>query len=497
MDGDAIPSASLECEHLSSVGQHPARQALGCYYRHAVARKWVVGVGCAITVLAGQFAHDVTPVVATAESCANGATAEELDALFAEPVAGLAGADYSRVIELPDGRALWLFQDGFLGGDDDLRDDVFAHNVGLLQDGECFTRLPAGGGSGTSLIGSWVEQNLNDWVWALDGEVGADGDLWVFVAEVRNANGLGAATGAAPVGTWLARFDLPSMRLVDFAPAPDASNELFGYSVVSDDEWTYLYGHCYKQFGPTEIIGFDPECSPYAYLARIPKGQFEIQPEYWTTEGWSDDRSLLAPVLTADTSMPVSVERFGSVYVAVSDEGDWFGDDVIVRTAPAPQGPWTEQVRYRPEKRCEECNNYGAEVLPWLDGDDILVAQSNNSWDMSQSLADANRYRIDVRAVSVPGITAAAAGQPPSSVPPSSIPPSSDPATTTPSTVTDDTAAATTEAPARSDGTASWVAIVLGGAVAAAIAWGVLAVSRAPRTDDQRPRRHRSGRGGS
>ena len=190
----------------------PASSDRTSRYRRAVLRGWVLVVGGSIALLGGPLLRDVAAVSATSESCAGGVTAEELDALFAAPVAGLAGADYSRVIELPDDQALWLFQDGFIGGDDDLRNDVFAHNVGLIQDGGCFTRLPAGGGSGTSLIGSWVEQNLNDWVWALDGEVGADGDLWVFVAEVRNANGLGAATGAAPVGTWLARFDLPSMR---------------------------------------------------------------------------------------------------------------------------------------------------------------------------------------------------------------------------------------------------------------------------------------------
>jgi hypothetical protein len=96
----------------------------------------------------------------------------------------------------------------------------------------------------TSWIGSWVEDELDHWFWPLDAEVGADGHLWLFLAEVRNPNGSGAAHGAQPVATWRARYRLPDLELVDLEPARDASSALFGYSIVSDDDWTYLYGHC-------------------------------------------------------------------------------------------------------------------------------------------------------------------------------------------------------------------------------------------------------------
>ena len=88
------------------------------------------------------------------------------------------------------------------------------------------------------------------WFWPLDAEVGADGNLWLFLAEVRNPNGSGATAGAEPVATWRARYPLPDLELIDLEPATDPSGALFGYSIVSDDEWTYLYGHCYRQFGP-------------------------------------------------------------------------------------------------------------------------------------------------------------------------------------------------------------------------------------------------------
>lgn len=361
--------------------------------------------------------------------CAPSATAAGLDAFFGgDDAAGLAGADYPHAIALPDGRTLWLFQDAFVGADASLFGDRFAHNAALVQEGSCFELLPAPGGDGTSFIGSWVEEGLNDWVWPLDAEIGADGNLWLFVAEVHNPERTGAATGAVPLGTWRARYSLPELELIDFQPAADPGRALFGYSIVSDDDWTYLYGHCYTQFAAArQAIGFDPACSPHAYLARVPKGQLDDELEYWDGDGWTERRAARESVLTAEQSMPVSVERFGDVYVAVSDEDDWFGADVVVRTAPLPQGPWTEVLRYTPAVRCAGCNNYGAFVLPRLEGDQVVIAQSNNAWDMAEAFADASRYRIDVRAVDVPGVSAVSLDRMPTAQP-------APPETTTPPT---------------------------------------------------------------
>ena len=225
---------------------------------------------------------------AAAAECAASTSAADLDAFFAaDGAGGLAGADYPHAYALPDGRTLWLFQDAFVGADGDLVDDHFAHNAALIQTGSCFALLPTSGGQGTSWLGSWVEEALGQWFWPLDAEIGADGNLWLFLAEVRNPNRSGAATGAEPVATWRARYRLPDLELLDMEQAADSSSALYGYSIVSDNDWTYLYGHCYRQFVPGEEYGFDPSCSPHAYLARVPKGQLDRRPYYWTGTGWS------------------------------------------------------------------------------------------------------------------------------------------------------------------------------------------------------------------
>ena len=311
-----------------------------CHNAEVIGRGWgaVFALGAILTV---SWAD--APRAAAAE-CAASTSAADLDAFFAaDGAGGLAGADYPHAYALPDGRTLWLFQDAFVGADGDLVDDHFAHNAALIQTGSCFSLLPTSGGQGTSWLGSWVEEALGQWFWPLDAEIGADGNLWLFLAEVRNPNRSGAATGAEPVATWRARYRLPDLELLDMEQAADSSSSLYGYSIVSDNDWTYLYGHCYRQFVPGEEYGFDPSCSPHAYLARVPKGQLDRRPYYWTGTGWSRLRDgPRARVDRPSASMPVSVERFGDVYVAASDEGDWYGGDIVIRTAHAPQGPWTE-----------------------------------------------------------------------------------------------------------------------------------------------------------
>ena len=363
-------------------------------------------ISVAAAVLATSWA--VGAPRAAAVDSATSATAAGLDEFFtADDAAGLAGADYPHAYSLPDGRTLWLFQDAFIGADDQLGDDRFAHNAAVVQSGTCFELLPTSGGNGTSWIGSWVESGLRQWFWPLDAEVGADGYLWLFLAEVHNPNGRGAASGAEPVATWRARYRLPDLELVDLEPAADASRSLFGYAIVSDDAWTYLFGHCYRQYVSDGAGGFDPACSPYTYLARVPRGELDHDPEYWSGAGWTVQRSARQPVLTGQHSLPVSVERFGDVYVAASDDDEWFGSDVVIRTAPAPQGPWTEVLRYTPETRCAACNNYGAFILPHLEDGRVVIAHSNNAWDMrGDAFGDASLYRIGVRAVQVPGVPA-------------------------------------------------------------------------------------------
>jgi len=329
-------------------------------------------------------------------------TAAELNGVWANPnigaaagVTGVAGGDYQHVYPLPDGRFLWLLQDVFFSADDDLRNSLgaAAHNAGLVQSGACWSVL--GGPNMQNYIGSAQTTALRHWFWPMDGEIGADGALWVFMAEMNNPRGTGAAYGAVPVGTWVARIDPATLAVLSFTRAPDAGTRLFGWSVTSDDQYSYLYGHCYRQFvnNVNSTAQFDSACMPHTYLARVPKGRFDLTPEYWTGGTWGGAASA-RPLMTRGAANPMDVQRFGDTWVNVTKIDDWWGAWVYVDKAPNPWGPWEQdQARWIVgERKCGQCGIYHAHLLPYLENGSLVVSWSNGA-PLSLWHANAALYR--------------------------------------------------------------------------------------------------------
>ena len=73
------------------------------------------------------------------------------------------------------------------------------------------------------------------------------------------------------------------------------------------------------------------------------------------------------------------------VWVSVTKPGDWFGNDIVVDTAPAPQGPWTRvRTMAAPTKTIDgTTNTYLPHLLPWRSPlGNLVVTMSHNAWDM-------------------------------------------------------------------------------------------------------------------
>lgn len=323
----------------------------------------------------------------TGRGCA-GVDARGLDRLFAGQVGRVAGADYIRPYVLPNGNSLMLMQDVFLSSSSSavvrsLDRAKFVHNAAVLLDRRgCVVRTLSGS---RGYLGGNLTRNLSRWFWAMGGAMGADGRLHVLVAELRNPNGTGAATGATPVGTWHATIDPRSLAVLSFVRAADASADLFGWAVASDGDFTYLYAHCYRQFVPGELLGHDLSCANQVRVARVPLGRLELRPEYFTGDGWSADASRAAPIDFAGerTINPVSIQNINGTFVSVSKEGDWWGTTIFVDTASAATGPWTTVASLKPPTKCFACNTYYASLMPWRQPDgSLVVALSNNAWDM-------------------------------------------------------------------------------------------------------------------
>lgn len=373
------------------------------------------------------------PSTAHAAACGRGGYDEaQLDAAFAAPglgatstVQGFGGGDYPHAYPLPDGRILWLFQDLHFSNDENLRNDVAsdiangtatnaAHNAGLVQQGACFRIL---GSRGRDFIGDSLTVDSTRWFWPLDGEIGADGNLWIFMVEMSNPSGTGAGDGSSPVRTWLAILDPVSLVQLYFAPATDDSASLYGYSVVSTDRWSYLYSNCYRQFvvpgGGSDQ--FDP-CMSDTKVARVPKGQFDAPPEYWSATGWSRSPPSAVPVKSGSGAHPMSIQWFGDTFVSVTKENDWWGVRLVVERASAPQGPWVEVAsRYVIDQmKCSTCGNYGAFLMPWLDGAGRMVVGLSSGADFDLWRSNAWLYRPTFHTFDLPAAaTPLAAASPP------------------------------------------------------------------------------------
>jgi hypothetical protein len=361
-------------------------------------------------------------------------TAAQLNTAFSRPglgatasQQGFGGGDYQRTYPLPDGRVLWLFQDLHYSNDEDLLNDWpgdaargastnAAHNSGLIQRGNCWTIL---GGRAQDLIGRPQTIDSRRWYWALDGEIGADGNLWIFVVEMEHPTGGGAGPGSRPTGTWLAVFDPFTLRQIDFRRAPNSGTQLYGWSVTSTDQWSYLYGHCYRQFvnnvnGPGQ---FDSACMPHTYVARVPRGRFDVQPTYWDGRSWSSNAAAARPVMTRGAANPMSVQWFGDSFVSVTKQDDWWGTQIFVDVASQPQGPFQQaqaSISILNDRRCSECGLYHAQLMPWLDPQGRVIISISNGAPYHLWMQNARLYRPSFYTIPLP---AAPAGSAPTSPP--------------------------------------------------------------------------------
>ena len=311
--------------------------------------------------------------------------AAALEQRFADGVAGIAGADYQRAIELPDGRTLWTFQDAFVTRPG--RSDRLVHNVGLVQQGSCFTMVRSGTAADPRpWIGAASTDHMARWFWPLAGLVGDDGAVRIFVAEMVE-DGPRYLSAARPVATWLATIDPATWSVTALEPAPDAGAQLYGWSVVPGADHTYLYGHCYRQFG-AGMLGHDA-CAASVTVARVPGRQVDAAPEYWDGARWVADPGAAADVAppsgpdgAARAVNPMQVARVGARWIAVTKEGDWWGTRIYLDVAASPVGPWTTTAMLAavPLGAAEVHNTYFASLVSIEDGA-AVVALSNNRWD--------------------------------------------------------------------------------------------------------------------
>jgi len=338
----------------------------------------------AAVVSSRMAAATSVPSVTLPAICLPGATPADLDRLFASEPGGVVGADYQRATTLPDGRVLWTFQDAEVrlptGG------TRLVHNIGMVQDGSCF-RVLIGGTPAEPQPWLFAAETTPfvRWFWPLGAEMGADGLLHVFAAEM-NERSPGYLVRTEPSATVVAIVDPVSLQVRSTARPGDASASLYGFSIESDSTWTYLFAQCHRQFGFDPYIyvyAHDMTCAPRVTVARVPRGQLLAAPTYWTGNGWRADPAGAVPIL--DTSRLVNASQFTLVnnqWLAITKVGDWWGDRVVVEYALRAVGPYSVIAQWVPATKCAvDCNNYFASWIPSAVSGQLLYGLSHNRWD--------------------------------------------------------------------------------------------------------------------
>jgi hypothetical protein len=334
--------------------------------------------------------------------CLPDLTVGSLGTMFDGEPGGIIGADYPRTVELENGNVLWTFQDARIRTPTGAR---YVHNIGMLQVGRCFNVL-VGGSSQYPEAWLFPDDTAPEyrWFWPLDAEIGSDGQVYIFATEMRE-RGDRYLERTEPGGVFVARFNPINWNIEWYGRPADTSTALYGWSIESDDEWTYLFAHCHRQFGYDPVFGgaaHDRSCTQQVTVARVPAGRIFDQPSYWTASGWSSSSRQAVSVVTPEGqwTMPTQFLRKNGRWLAITKVDDWFGTDVVIESAVHPAGPYVEIERRRAGLKCAntECATY---FSSWIDGqnlggpDDVLISSlSHNRWDGEPSWVYRPTYQV-------------------------------------------------------------------------------------------------------
>ena len=313
---------------------------------------------------------------------------------FAGPVGNWLGGDIPRIYPLPDGRQVWWLNDSFIPVDgappvdqfDMVRNVVFVRGL----DGSLDMRVGSVFGSPWDFLPHPDPDHFQRFYWPLGGVV--DGpELKVFVAEMECDEPKWAVC-SHPVGTWLATYSWADMTLVDLQPAANPGvRPVYGFSVVSDDDWTYLFGSGVEYNTPHVRGGSDQ-----TYVARVPLGKVEQAPAYWDGRGWSSDADRAVPLIQQGyADFRLSVIPWKGHYLGVAKEDEFVGPAIWVMSAPAPQGPW-KAVAVIPTPAAPNAPDivtYDAQPYPVPVGGELAIVYSTNSTIEHRVFADPSVYR--------------------------------------------------------------------------------------------------------
>ena len=249
------------------------------------------------------------------------ATAAGPDSVFTNTFASLSGSgwvggDATNSVALPDRRDCWIFSDTITSSS--AAGLTFAHNSIVVT----------GRGAPQVIANPMPQPSPNAFYWAGAARV-EDAQVWEIAERiVQTGPGLWDFHFA---GNYLARINIADWRLASITPLAGTTGPInWGVAMLDNGPYTYIYG--------SESQGL----SSWMHIARVPKGRLDAAWDYYTSSGWSAQRSHRLTRLLPGVAPAFSVIDLGAGRgIRVITQQPMMGQAIYSWRAATPVGPFT------------------------------------------------------------------------------------------------------------------------------------------------------------
>ncbi|MCE7874195.1 DUF4185 domain-containing protein [bacterium CPR1] len=231
---------------------------------------------------------------------------------------GWTGGDGAYSVDLGRGRTLWLFGDTLVGRIIEGRRaqmDMIHNSFAITQ-----------GNQKRFFLHELKPGEKESYYWPSDGVLW-NGRLWMFQKKVRNQPGGPPGLDFEWMGEDLLEIKNPQADPPEWTIERHPAGPLHpGIACLVHEDKLYAYG---LKDGKSVLIRYGQDLEPEYYSAT-------------TGQGWSKDPTQAA-ILFEQAASEMSVMPFRDQFLAVYTRGG-LGPEVVARTAPCPEGPWSEPV---------------------------------------------------------------------------------------------------------------------------------------------------------
>lgn len=239
------------------------------------------------------------------------------------------GLDGAFSLPMRGGRSLWVFGDTLLGrwtpGGRRQIEGMPPNTAAYVDDADWVTGFAKATFVGTphpAPVLSVAGRPAGRRVWPLD-LASAGGRSWLWFVEIE-------ATGRGPLDFQVTGVGVAPLAGTTFQAREvlfGAGSPLYGASALAAEGFVYLYAGG----APTR-------------LARVPAAwpDDRRQYEFWTGSGWSKEAARAAALPDSGPEVSVRPNAYLGGYLMTYVAP--FGREVLARTAPAPEGPWSAPV---------------------------------------------------------------------------------------------------------------------------------------------------------